>query len=203
MKKNKSVNDKETALIKLLIWGIFIAFVLLISRINVKPKTENPPTNSNVKEITYLDKLDKLNNNYKYNYLIRVNNEEYTFSGTIMEDEDGNTKEHGTKTINDVLIEYYFEKGHWYEVKDGLNPITDSELFQNINLDNINVLKIKELIKDKDYLKEEDKYVYNIDSYRIVISVNESDVEEIELFNNNDYYKLSFEMVGSIKKVEY
>ena len=194
--KEEVVNDKFNAFIKLCLWGIFIVFVVLVSSLSNNKIDDN--TDSNNKQITYQDKLNKLSNNYKFKYEIKVNNEIYTFEGSKLTD-----KEIGTRNYNDNVISYYIENGMSYKIVDDKLKEFDN-LYDSINTNNLNIDNIKAELNLNKYLEQDGKYSYILGDNKIVnVYSNEENITKIEIYIGEDYYKLEFSDIGLIKEINY
>ena len=192
--KEKNTGERFNAFIKLCLWGIFIVFILLISSLG-----SNKENNVNEEVlVTYKEKLNKITNNFKFNYEIKVNNEVYNFSGSKLVD-----KEVGTFVYNGESTNYYIENNKVYIIENKeLKEIED--FYKNLDKDIFDINKIKEAIKDKEYVKINDKYVYTLENNKTInIYSNDQNITKIEIFIASDYYKLEFNDIGLIKEINY
>ena len=193
--REKDNSQRFNAFIKLCLWGIFIVFILLISSLG-----SNKDNNINKEEtsISYEEKLNKLNNNFKYNYEIKVNNEVYNFAGSKLLD-----KEVGSRIYKEETINYYVENDKSYLIEN--NELKDLDtLYQNLDKNIFDVNVIKQEIKGKEYLKSNDKYSYILDDNKIIyIYSDNKNITKIEIFIASDYYKLEFSEIGLIKEINY
>ena len=183
----EEVKDKTSSYIKLAIWLIFIIAMVVIIKVsghknNYNDKSEN--VEESVKEITYAEKLSQLNNNYRYNYEININNEIITYTGMKMDN-----REAGTKIQGDLNINYFKENGYTYEVKDG-GLFQIDNLYTNIDSTLLDVNNIKSLIKDITPYNTDETYNYNLGDKNITIYSDEKQITKIEITMNNDYYHL-------------
>ena len=122
--KEKDNSQRFNAFIKLCLWGIFIVFILLISNLGSE-KVNN--FNKEETNISYQEKLNKLNNNFKYNYEIKVNDEVYNFVGSKLLD-----KEVGSRSYKEETINYYVENDKSYLVENNELKEMD-DLYQDLN----------------------------------------------------------------------
>lgn len=193
--KEKDNSQRFNAFIKLCLWGIFIVFILLISNLGSE-KVNN--FNKEETNISYQEKLNKLNNNFKYNYEIKVNDEVYNFVGSKLLD-----KEVGSRSYKEETINYYVENDKSYLVENNELKEMD-DLYQDLNKNIFNVNVIKQEIKEKEYLKDNNKYSYILDDNKIIyIYSDDKNITKIEIFIASDYYKLEFSEIGLIKEINY
>ena len=200
---NNDDNNKITALIKLGIWLVFIVVIFIVVNLGNKNDTElnNSFENSNQEEtkpLTYEEKLNKLNDNFKFNYEIKIDNNIYYFSGTRLL-----TKESGYRLYDSEYVYYFVEDNIIKEVKNG--ELFDLEnLYENIDVNNLKINQIKESIKGKKYIEEENKYNYLLENNKIVTLYSDSEnIRKIEIYLGDDYYKLEFSDIGLVKEIKY
>ncbi len=196
----EEVKDKTSSYIRLAIWLIFIIAMVVIIKVsghknNYNDKSEN--VEESVKEITYAEKLSQLNNNYRYNYEININNEIITYTGMKMDD-----REAGTKIQGDLNINYFKENGYTYEVKDG-GLFQIDNLYTNLDSTLLDVNNIKSLIKDITPYNTDETYNYYLSDKNITIYSDEKQITKIEITMNNDYYHLEFSDINAIKEINY
>ena len=192
-------NNKTSAYIQLGIGLIFIIILVVIVKVSGIKKEENIPQNETkeeIKELTIDDKLNKLTDNYKYNYEITIGEITYTYNGSKM-----CLKESGYLKINDNYLYYYKDNNYTYEVKNG-GLFQIDNLYDNIDTNYLNLDYIKNLIKDKEYTKENNKYIYTLENMQIIINTSEDNIESIIISNENNY-KLEYSEIGNIKEINY
>ena len=192
-------NNKTSAYIQLGIGLIFIIILVVIVKVSGIKKEENIPQNETkeeIKELTIDDKLNKLTDNYKYNYEITIGEITYTYNGSKM-----GLKESGYLKINDNYLYYYKDNNYTYEVKNG-GLFQIDNLYDNIDTNYLNLDYIKNLIKDKEYTKENNKYIYTLENMQIIINTSEDNIESIIISNENNY-KLEYSEIGNIKEINY
>lgn len=192
--------DKTGAIIKLSLWLVFIIVIVIIAKVggNKAPTDDKKDETNKEVNITYEEKLNKLNDNYNYVYDITVSDKIVKYIGT-----KNGSKESGKYITNEKETTFYKDKGYTYEVIDGgLNKI--DSIYNEINEDYVNVSYIKELLKEKTFkINDKGIYEYNIDNVIINISVNEKDITNILIKSDNDIYDLKFSDIGNIKEVNY
>ncbi len=208
-------NDRFNALIRFGLWIAFIVVLVVIARTSPQVKKE-PIISPEVEEkeektdLSLEEILNNINNNYSYEYTIRIKNLEYTYVGTKMLDSNGNNKEYGFRTIkkenatDSDYFEYFIDNNWTYEVKNGgLDKIDNSKIYNGINADNIDLNKIKESILDIEYTQNDKEYTYNLDKKTIVIIVEENNIFSVKIEDSTGTYDLVFNDINNIKEVNY
>ena len=192
-------NNKTSAYIQLVIGLVFIIVLVVMVKVNGVRKDENIPQNKTkeeINELTIEEKLNKLTDNYKYNYEITIGEITYIYNGTKM-----GLKESGYLQINDNYLYYYKDNNYTYEVKNG-GLFQIDNLYSNIDKNYIDIEYIKNLIKDKEYTKEDNIYTYNLENMQIIINTDKDYITSIQIINENNY-KLEYSDIGSIKEINY
>ena len=192
-------NNKTSAYIQLGIGLVFIIILVIIVKVSGVRNDENIPQNETkeeIKELTIDEKLNKLTDNYKYNYEITIGDITYTYNGSKM-----GLKESGYLQINDNYLYYYKDNNYTYEVKNG-GLFQIDNLYSNIDKNYLDIEYIKNLIKDQEYTNEDSKYTYTIESTQIIIDTSEDNITSIQVINENNY-KLEYSDIGSIKEINY
>ncbi len=192
-------SNKTSAYIQLGIGLVFIIILVIIVKVSGVRNDENIPQNETkeeIKELTIDEKLNKLTDNYKYNYEITIGEITYTYNGSKM-----GLKESGYLKINDNYLYYYKDNNYTYEVKNG-GLFQIDNLYSNIDKNYLDIEYIKNLIKDQEYTNEDSKYSYTIESTQIIIDTSEDNITSIQVINENNY-KLEYSDIGSIKEINY
>lgn len=192
-------NNKTSAYIQLGIGLVFIIILVVIVKLSGVNKEENIPQNETkeeIKELTIDEKLSKLTDNYKYNYEITIGDITYIYNGSRMD-----LKESGYLQINDNYLYYYKDNNYTYEVKNG-GLFQIDNLYSNIDSNYLDIEYIKNLIKDQEYIKEDNKYTYTLENIQIIIDTNEDNITSIQIINENNY-KLEYSDIGNIKEINY
>lgn len=187
----KEVN-KNVSIIKIGLWLCFIVVLVIIAKFSTSNQKE-------IKEdkITYTEKLQNLNDNYEYTYDIKIGEALYNFVGKRNKD-----REVGVKKVNDITTSYFKENNYIYEVIDGgLNQISD--LYAGINLDYLDINYLKNLIANKNYEENNSSYQYTLENVNITVTFDDKNITNIDIYLENDYYKLSFANINAIKEVHY
>ena len=211
MKEDNS--EKLGALIKLGVWLLFIGILVIVAKVggndnNINlEKTENEIKEETKKDenvISYEDKLNNLINNYKYTYEVKIDNDIFLFEG-VKKEKNNFVNESGKYTLNgEFKYNYYLENNYTYQVNNGGLDKIDTIYDSRINIDYLDVLKIKGLIFNKEYTNEEEnKYVYKLENEEVIIYTNLENIEKIEINVNENYYKLSISDIGKITEVIY
>jgi len=198
-------NDKIRSIIKLGLWLTFISVIIIVANFggNKKNTIGNVLNNNNNKQeeakvITYEEKWEKLNDNYKYNYEVNVGGNIYNYVGMKLL-----TKESGYRLEDNVYLYYFVDNGIIYEVKDG--KLYDLEtLYENIDVNNLDVSKLKENISNKEYVEENNKYSYLFENNKTISVYTDSEnIIKIEENIDDDYYKLEFTDIGLVEEIKY
>jgi len=204
----KEEKDKTGAIVKLGLWLIFIS-VLTISVKLGGNKIENniekvkEEIKEEIKEISYEDKLNKLDNNYKYEYIIKIENDTFKYTGTKMI-KNNYVNESGVFTHNEeVKYNYFLENGFSYIVNNGGLDKLETIYDIRINPKYLDLIELKNELLNKEYRLDDEKYVYEIEERKIVVSCNKDDITTIEIFIGEDFYKLNISDIGKIKDITY
>ena len=176
---------------------------MLISGVgkNLNNELEYPEENTKEKEtveITLEEKLDKIDSNYKYKYEIKINEITYNYNGTKLLNRDS-----GYRLVNNEYLYYFLENGYTYAVNNGGLDKINSIYDENINIEYLDINKIKEFIKDMEYTKDNNIYTYNLSDKTIKIFTTKEDIKNIDIFLGDSYYKLEFSDIGLVKEVKY
>ena len=202
---NKEVgNEKISALIKLVLWIVFIVVLVIVSGIsdnnnnNINyPEDNKPPIEENSK-ISLEDKLAKLTNNYKYKYEIKIGDNLYIYNGAKKDN-----RESGTLLNNEKTIYYFLENGYVYQVNNGGLDKIETIYDKNINPELLDVNKIKESIINIEYTIIENKYTYVLEDKTINIFTTDTDIEKIEIMHSDYSYILEFSNIGKVDNITY
>ena len=208
---NNDGGDKIGAIVKLGLWLIFIAVLMIIARFGgttentdvEKPQDEIKENESNNKK-SYEHKLKELVNNYAYTYEIKVGNDIYTYIGNKMIDESYIKESGYIRKNNEQLYNYFIDNGYSYQVNNGGLDKVDTIYDAKIDANYLDVSQIKSMIHGKEYVIEnENSYIYNLDTKKIIIVTNEESVTNIEVIIGEDYYKLEISGIGLVKEIKY
>lgn len=208
--------ERGRAILKLFKWFIFFLilfiFIFISSFITPKNNTNKVPKKETVPQVTNntltLDKLKNLeqnllNSNYKYEFIVTINNNKLVYNGTF-----NNNINTGYKETNSGIIKYYIDSTGIYhdtmEKKEPLNNLYEGINSNYINLDYIfNTLNKLEFNLNTEYktnnlvykfADEQNKYYLFLDNKEVL----KSSISEIKIIaNNNSYtYNLTFEFLG-------
>lgn len=204
--------DKIGAIVKLGLWLIFIAVLMIIARFGGTDNTESNLEDNGTEikeeikdkdEITYENKLNKLLNNYKYAYEIKIGNDIFKFEGSKM-DKNNFVNESGTLNLNGAFkFNYFLENGYSYLVNNGGLDKVDSIYDSRIDINNLDLVKIKDNLITKEYKLEDDRYIYELEDRNVIVYSEEENIDKIEIYIKEDYYKLDIESIGEIKEITY
>ena len=182
---------QKRAGIKLLGYLIFFIILFIISAIvngvnntNKVYNEKSQTTTKIIKEDKYSDKLNYLlNNKHSINYVIKINDKEYTINGSLNNDE-----------IKKIIIEKY----KLYEIKNE----EKIELETDIDINLLNLNRVINLIKqktgiieriDENYKNYFYKENYNEKELNIKIYTNENSIYKIDIIHDNYSYNLNFD----------
>jgi len=211
---NNSENDNAqiAAVVKLGLWLIFIAVLLIISRFGGSQNSNNNNLNNDISKeeqkdtVSYEKKLNNLVNNYEYTYEVKLGSDIYVYNGSKMTTDNG-IKESGYVTKNsEKLYNYFLENGYVYQVNNGGLDKINSIYLSTMNANYFDVNKLKEEINEKAYISDpsnSSKKIYSLDYKEIIIYEDDSSINKIEVIIGEDYYKLSINKIGLIKEVNY
>ena len=195
-------SDKIGSIIKLALWLVFIVVLTLIAKFGDKVDEEEnnflEDKQPEVEIVSYEEKLNKLNSNYKYSYDIKVGLEIYQFVGSKMD-----TKESGYRiTNNDEYLYYFLENGYTYSViNGGLDKI--ETIYNNIDASNVDVSMIKNSIQNENYQVVDNRYDYVLNNKNISIYTDSENIVKIETYIGEDYYKIDFIDIGLVEEINY
>lgn len=187
---------KGRAGIKLMFYGIFIIFIILI--IFIKRDSTPSVYKASYKSIklTYEEKKAKLlDNNYEFKYNITLQSGEkikyYGYKNLNIES--------GYKESDNTIIKYLKENDVIYKI--GLeNKEEFTDLYAKINADYLNVNYIYNLINDLSFQINDKEYIYTLDNnISIVVKTNDINISKITINDNSNYYELEFSNIGKVK----
>lgn len=193
-RKKLNENARMKAIFKLGIWIIFFIVVFLIatliSLINPKPETK---TTSEINPIIKLEKIAKAN--YEYEYIVNVDDTKITFAG-----DQYNGIYRGYKETSDGIIKYQHENDHSYQIiGDYYEPIEN--IYGNINVGFTNLASIIELIRNVEYKKEDNNYIYDMGIRRIMINFDNK-VTNIVISEDSSIYSLTYKNINNVEEIK-
>lgn len=212
MKNSGNDNTQITAVVKLGLWLIFIAILLIISHFgggqnNTNNKLNNDISNEEQKDVvSYEQKLNDLVNNYEYTYEVKVDNDVYVYIGSKLTADNGIKESGYVSKNNEKLYNYFLENGYVYQVNNGGLDKVESIYLQNINVNYFDMNKLKEEIQGKSYVvdtNDSNKKIYSLDNKQIIIYEDDLAIKKIEIIVGETYYKLNINKIGLIKEIKY
>lgn len=194
------------AIIKLGMWAAFFVFIFLFlaiaSLFNKTPDTKKEIEQNEIVSANIPTMLENLiSSNYSFEYKIKNNEKNYSYSGTKENDEIK-----GYYESSDGILKYTIKDNIYYEIKndefiENNNIITEED--KNIlNLFNIlNVIKESDL--NNEVVQNDNVYTYttikeNI-QYQINITTNVNDISNINIMVNDITYDMSFKNIINIQ----
>lgn len=204
-------SDRIDAIVKLGLWLIFITVLMIIARFggtsedtNIKNPQEEIKESETIKEKSYEEKIGGLINNFAYSYEIKLDSDIFIYVGNKMMN-NAFVKESGyIRKNNEFLYNYFVDNGYSYQVNNGGLDKIESIYDGRIDVNYLNVDKIKDMISGKEYVVENDnKYIYNLDAKKIILVTNKDSVTNIEVIIGEDYYKIEISGIGLVKEIKY
>ena len=209
--------SKGKAILKLIGWAIFFAFIFLLliisafmpkeSKINqdinnneAEEKEEDMPINSLLSKETFNNiKNELLNGNYDYKYEITLEDTKYIFNGTKKDD-----IETGYKETKEGVVKYYIDSTGIYEDKL-TEKVPLNNLYENLDL---NYLNFNNLMKTLDMemvlISSTDLLIYDMASevvdYQIALA--DKDLKYIKITGSNSDYAPSYEYYFEFNNIE-
>ena len=182
------------AIIKLGAWAVFFALIFIVTSCtgNLKDDLKDEP----VYQYVLFDDMasNLLKNNYEFEYHITNNDKKYIYSGKC----DGSIT-FGTKETDEGIIKYQIIDGVISKVlMDKTEPLDN--LYEDLNIDYIDINKLFESLKDIKYHieknKDKRKVIYD---NGVTIETNVDDIESIIIKNETSSYELYFKKVAKIE----
>ena len=194
-------NKQTRALIKLGMWFAFFVFVFLVlfiislftpkkERVTNQVKTEEKTVEVNVAKM--LDYL--IDGTYSYEFKVTNNKNSYSYNGTKTK-----TGDSGYYEINNTIVKYSVVDDNYYEmVNEQINP--DNIIMNEYDKHNLNLNYILDQIRKIDEPEVVDKtYTYDLEDgsspQRIVVTVNNVNIEKIEMDCGDTDYELIFKNI--------
>lgn len=179
--------------------GLVYAYAISIPTPEVD-ESEKMKDENNEEILTYTKMQENLlKNNYEYKYRIVINDIIYLYEG----EKDG-INDSGFKTTSDSIIKYSIEDGIIYNIKTDGKEIMEN-LYENIDINFIDMNLLFNIVNNMEpQISEESglsKYVYRNDNYEILVIVNKEDIEEINIIQGTNEYKLYFTNIGKVAKI--
>lgn len=194
-------NKKVRSAIYLLLWiiAIFIVYIVFLKPVEDYNKS-HPKTNEVIEnddniqeEITFESMMNKLLIR-NYHYVFKLN-DDVSYYGDYLDN-----KSVGYKETTDNIIKYYIDGNDFYEVSQGiLSKKDDEEVFSTY----FNVDYINDLIKDHNPIITSNIYNFEIDNKYVKITIDDTNISDIELNIDDDIYTMRFSSIGSINTIEY
>lgn len=188
-------NKRLSALIKLLLWGLFLLLIYLviiipgksISKENITKK-EEPET----KVITYKNmEEDLLKYNFSYVYTISSDDQKVIYTGNY--NQNTNT---GFKEKDGIITKYLINEQGTF-IYEGEDIVSIDTIYENINEDYLNLNNIFNIINNLDYeVNEEDELlIFNNNEEIYYLTIDNDKIKSIEIHHSNEIYKLEFDNI--------
>lgn len=188
-------NKRLHALICLILWAIFIAFVLLILG-SFEKDTKIPSNDNKVNEeekiITFDEMKEKLlHNKFEYKYSLYVNSKNILYYGVKNELNDS-----GYKEENDKIIRYVIENEKEYQLIMN-TKVEVNNLYEDIDKNFIDLNYVFALLDNmnKEIDEVTESLYYSNAELNVKIKINSENIESIDILKGNDSYFLEFSNV--------
>ena len=207
MESNNSFwkTERGKALIKLIAWFIFIAFLIVFVLLsdkkysNVVDEANNSNENNSEETYTFVlfkDMITKLlEGNYEYSFNIVNNATTYVFNGIQC-----NNISLGYKETSDGIIKYYVDENNTYQViLDELLPITN--LYEGIDINYLDLDMLFNNLNEYLYTVEKNNatrtITYNKEGYQVVVMTDLKNITNINITSDIGVYNLDFRMIDT------
>lgn len=203
--------EKGKATIKLGLWMVFIAILIVVvlvserDSINLPVEDDSTPSETeteNYEFVNYSDMLDKLLlGNYEYSYTITNETGKYIYTGWKNEN-----KEIGFKEDSTGVIKYYIDDSGTYkvnmdtlEVIDYLyNGVDTSYLDLELLFGNLNEF-LYSVTKNEDMRT----ITYDKSGYQVEVMTDTRDITNITITTDTTTYDLNFTKIGECDTIDF
>lgn len=203
--------EKGKATIKLGLWMVFIAILIVVvlvserDSINLPVEDDSTPSETeteNYEFVNYSDMLDKLLlGNYEYSYTITNETGKYIYTGWKNEN-----KEIGFKEDSTGVIKYYIDDSGTYkvnmdtlEVIDYLyNGVDTSYLDLELLFGNLNEF-LYSVTKNEDMRT----ITYDKSGYQVEVMSDTRDITNITISTDTTTYDLNFTKIGECDTIDF
>ena len=203
--------EKGKATIKLGLWMVFIAILIVVvlvserDSINLPVEDDSTPSETeteNYEFVNYSDMLDKLLlGNYEYSYTITNETGKYIYTGWKNEN-----KEIGFKEDSTGVIKYYIDDSGTYkvnmdtlEVIDYLyNGVDTSYLDLELLFGNLNEF-LYSVTKNEDMRT----ITYDKSGYQVEVMTDTRDITNITISTDTATYDLNFTKIGECDTIDF
>ena len=203
--------EKGKATIKLGLWMVFIAILIVVvlvserDSINLPVEDDSTPSETeteNYEFVNYSDMLDKLLlGNYEYSYTITNETGKYIYTGWKNEN-----KEIGFKEDSTGVIKYYIDDSGTYkvnmdtlEVIDYLyNGVDTSYLDLELLFGNLNEF-LYSVTKNEDMRT----ITYDKSGYQVEVMTDTRDITNITISTDTTTYDLNFTKIGECDTIDF
>ncbi len=188
-------NKRLHALICLILWALFIAFVLLILG-SFEKDTKIPSNDNKVNEeekiITFDEMKEKLlHNKFEYKYSLYVNSKNILYYGV-----KNGLNDSGYKEENDKIIRYVIENEKEYQLIMN-TKVEVNNLYEDIDKNFIDLNFVFSLLDsmNKEIDEVTESLYYSNAELNVKIKINSENIESIDILKGNDSYFLEFSNV--------
>ena len=197
-------NPRWHSLMVLIIW--IVSLTLLMGIVSIVNQFGSPkePIKNETKEskITYEDKWNNLlNSNYKFTYLVKIEDDTIKYEGTKNDNVIS-----GYRERKDGIIKYTIENNIVYEILIDEKQVINT-LYENLEENLFNLTYLYDLIKnipanDSDIIEEDNitNYEYNTtlneETIKIAVIEDQNQIKKIVILKENETYELEFTLIN-------
>ncbi len=203
--------EKGKATIKLGLWMVFIAILIVVvlvserDSINLPVEDDSTPSETeteNYEFVNYSDMLDKLLlGNYEYSYTITNETGIYIYTGWKNEN-----KEIGFKEDSTGVIKYYIDDSGTYKVNMDILEVIDY-LYNGVDTSYLDLELLFGNLNEFLYsvTKNEDMrtITYDKSGYQVEVMSDTSDITNITITTDTTTYDLNFTKIGECDTIDF
>lgn len=203
--------EKGKATIKLGLWMVFIAILIVVvlvserDSINLPVEDDSTPSETeteNYEFVNYSDMLDKLLlGNYEYSYTITNETGKYIYTGWKNEN-----KEIGFKEDSTGVIKYYIDDSGTYKVNMDILEVIDY-LYNGVDTSYLDLELLFGNLNEFLYsvTKNEDMrtITYDKSGYQVEVMTDTRDITNITISTDTTTYDLNFTKIGECDTIDF
>lgn len=208
--------DRGKALIKLLLWMVFIVILIvlvIVSERNAnseildvdKPEnnvTDTPSEPESVEYETYNTMITNLlANNYEYEYLITTATDSIILTGFKNPD-----KEIGFKETSSGITKYFIDSTGTYELNMNTSSIIDN-LYSEFDSSYLNLELLFNNLNEYLYNTEENVGIrtitYDKDGFQVTVTTDTKNITNVLVVTDTTTYDLNFKNIGECATIDF
>ena len=208
--------DRDKALIKLLLWMVFIVILIvlvIVSERNAnseildvdKPEnnvTDTPSEPENVEYEAYNTMITNLlANNYEYEYLITTATDSIILTGFKNPD-----KEIGFKETSSGITKYFIDSTGTYELNMNTSSIIDN-LYSEFDSSYLNLELLFNNLNEYLYNTEENVGIrtitYDKDGFQVTVTTDTKNITNVLVMTDTTTYDLNFKNIGECATIDF